>query len=175
MYDPVFGLPITESDDMDVLASGARTQKLVSYIGKLVSEGYSSQWIEDEVRRLATERLPDGDEPISEASWQNELLPAIHRFQGKMQKESGQPPPPPPAVAAPLLNVPGLLQSPTAPKAPVAPPAPQPFLSDRPDVNRPLEEWVERYVYVSDGQFVIDTHKPLISGTYTAADFEKTH
>lgn len=186
-YDPVFGLPVSDSDDMDVLPSGDRTQKLISHIGKLVSEGYGPEYIEAEVRQLAADRLPAGDTPISEASWQNEILPAIHRFRGKQERETGQvagtPPPPP---QAPMANVPGLPEAPTAPStspAPgIVPPGlndTQPVLSqgptDRPATDMPMEVWIDRFVWIEEGQFVVDTTRPLASGKYSAADFEKSH
>ena len=182
-FDPVFGLPISDGDDMDVLPSGDRTQKLISHIGKLVSEGYGPEYIEDEVRKLATERLPAGDKPISEASWQNEILPAIHRFRQKQDKETAQVAGTPPPPQAPMTNVPGLPQSPTAPPAPIGlPPGlndSQPVLSEeptqQPDTSLPMEVWVDRYVWVEEGQYVVDTTRPLSSGKYSAADFEKSH
>lgn len=177
-YDPMFGLPITEADDMEVLPSGNRTQRLISYIGRLVGEGYSAQWIEAEVRRMAAEKLPAGDEPISEASWQNEILPAIHRFQSKMENGAPQATQPPPPVQQPIANVPGMPESAPVPQA--APMAPQPPVaqeepvSDTPNVNIPMEEWIKRFVWVEQGQYVVDTTKPLASGKYSAADFEKS-
>lgn len=178
VYDPVFGLPVSEADDMDVLASGNRTQKLISYIGRLVGDGYSAQWIEAEVRRVAAERLPEGDTPISEGAWQNEILPAIYRFQQKMEspapvQQPVQPTPPP-------APVPGMPEA--APQVTEAPPPPalvqnnwEEQVSDRPNVNLPMETWVERFVWVEQGQYVVDTTKPLASGCYSAADFEKSH
>jgi hypothetical protein len=188
-YDDVFGLPVSESEDMTVLPSGGRTQKLVSYIGKLVGEGYSAQWIEQEVRRIAAEGLPEGDTPISEASWQTEILPAIYRFQSRMETPPVAPTPAPrPAVSVPgLPEAPGSVPPPPPPAAtegqavPPPPPAMQaPQISseepvtDRPNVNLAMEEWIERFVWIEQGQFVVDTTKPLASGKYSAADFEKS-
>lgn len=183
MYDPVFGLPVVEADDMDVLASGNRTQKLISYIGRLVGDGYSAQWIEAEVRRVAAERLPEGDTPISEAAWQNEILPAIHRFQAK--QEGGAVVAPAQVQHTPPVAVPGLPEvPPSAPGGVSMPPLPpqqlpqnnwQEQISDRPNVNLAMETWVERFVWIEQGQFVVDTTKPLVSGCYSAADFEKSH
>lgn len=189
LYDPVFGLPIVEADDVDVLPSGNRTQKLISYIGRLVGEGYSAQWIETEVRRVAAEGLPSGDTPITENSWQNEILPSIHRFQAKMEggaPQASQPMVAPVPQAAPAPGMPEApaqgqhanttSEAPAAPQAPIAPPANQweEQITDRPNVNLAMEEWVQRFVWVEAGQFVVDTTKPLASGLYSAADFEKS-
>lgn len=59
-YDPVFGLPITEADDLSVLPSGDRTQRLISLIGRMVADGYSAEYIEADLRRIAAEGLPAG-------------------------------------------------------------------------------------------------------------------
>lgn len=197
LYDPVFGLPVVEADDIDSLPSGDRTQKLVSYIGRLVGEGYSAQWIETEVRRVAAEGLPEGDTPISEASWQNEILPAIHRFQSKMEGGAPQAPTamaPPPQPSAPIPGMPEpeapnaqedpAPSAPTAPQTQVVPEVPgapvpgsnnwEEQVTDRPNVNMAMEEWVQRFVWVEAGQYVVDTTKPLASGLYSAADFEKS-
>lgn len=187
MYDEVFGLPIVQADDMDSLPSGNRTQKLISYCGRLVGEGWSAQWIEQELRRIAAERLPPGDTPISEKSWQNEILPAIARFQQKQSRESGQPIPqgPAPTPVAVNPNIPGMPQAQGAvpPPPPAATPTglpaglndPKDEITDRPNVNLSMDEWVQRFVWIEEGQFVIDTTKPLVAGKYSAADFEKSH
>jgi len=181
-FDPMFGLPVSDGDDMDVLPSGDRTQKLVSHIGKLVAEGYGTEYIESEVRTMAAERLPAGDKPISEASWQNEILPAIHRFRQKQERDTAQVAGAP-TPQAPIANVPGLPQAPTAPPAPGIVAAglndTQPVLGERPseqpDTGLPMEVWEGRFVWVEEGQYVVDTTRPLASGKYSAADFEKSH
>lgn len=193
MYDPVFGLPITDSyEEITALPEGGRTQPLVSHIGKRIAEGYSAEFVEREVREMAATLVPEGHAPISEAALQQEILPAIGRFeQTRWQETYGDHPPaqPQPQPTAPPANVPGMPEAPTGgptidgapvimwqgnPTPPAQPPpVPGPDLASPDSINETRDVWEEKYIYVEEGQQIIDSSRPLESGRYKATDFEK--
>lgn len=72
----------TVPNDLGTLGAGDRTQKLIQLAGALVDDDMHMS-VDDvmlELRKLAQQRLPEGDAPVSEVSWATEIEPGVRRF-----------------------------------------------------------------------------------------------
>ena len=82
LTDALITGPSSDNEDLKVLGSGDRTHKLIRIAGALVESdqerGLAS--IMQELRKLAIDRLPEGDTPMSDASWETEIEPGVLRF-----------------------------------------------------------------------------------------------
>jgi hypothetical protein len=77
------------------LPEGNRTQHLVAYAGQLVAQGYGEESVRTMVREAAHERLPEGQQPITDESFEMEIFPAIRKFVAKAGGQTMSAPPVP--------------------------------------------------------------------------------
>lgn len=174
----VFGLNIQDKHVAPtVLAPGARTQLLVRHIGSLVSQGFGKEHVEAEVRRMNIELCPEGEEPITDTQLELEVLGCIDKFIKTRARESAaitglvkvakedamRPPPPPP----PPSDIP---PPPVEDDIPAPPPTPDTNMEEQ-----TLEQWVDRFLFISDGSRVADREYAGVHAIYALADFKNLY
>lgn len=150
---------------------GTRTVELTRIIGKLISELWGEGHIEEEVRRLNVELCPEGQEPLTDSQLEMEVLPAISRFKERQNAErdklEGKKAERKEVKAeAKAQHKVDISQIPE----PVIKRAPPP-----PDQPHTMENWLSRYILVSQGSRIIDSHKLGKYGEYTMSDFKNMH
>jgi hypothetical protein len=77
----VFGLDIAEAYvEPEILEPGNRTAKLVSHIGKMISDGYSAEAIRKKIIKMNVELCAPGAQPIDSGVLEYEVLGCIDKF-----------------------------------------------------------------------------------------------
>lgn len=163
----VFGLDIAESHTIPTeLAPGDRTHKLVAHAGYLISQGFSEDYVEAEIRQMNVSLCAAGAEPIPDNILEQEVLGCVSKFANERASQiqaTTQIPPPAPPPPAPVPPAPG-----------VAPPAPLSV----PDTNEELhslDAWIKRFLFIEHGSFVIDRIRKGRHAILSFTDFQRKY
>lgn len=157
---PKFKLP-------DVLPEGNRTTHLISYIGQLVAQGHTDEeWLRNEVKRVMLERLPQGQRPIPDETLEAEIYGYITKLIPS-STPTGHIPPSSPAPAPIQSDVP-VLARPVADEDGIGA-----MLPAGTEILPPIgvETFLDRYLYVEDGQRVVDLQVPKSFAVYRLDEF----
>jgi len=161
-----FGLNLMPAYEAPVvLAPGDRTHKLVSHAGYLISQGFSAEYVCDEIRRMNVDLCPQGAEPITEDQLQAEVLGAVSRFAETRAAEMRG-------------HVP---EAPPAPRVPPPPPSDVPAPYDaamQPDSNtevHTLDAWVDRFLFIEEGSKIADRTRSGEHAIYQYQDFQRKY
>lgn len=166
--DDAFGLGYSEGfQEPTQLPAGGRTGKLMQWGGKLINEGFSAEYVGNFLWEKTQELLPEGDAPMDRNAFENEVMQGINKWEAeqdevKKQKQGEK------AAASEQRAA-------EKPKTPTD--TPQPSIEIPPPPDSPperLEEWLGRYIFISDGSRVIDTAKRGRYGEYQLTDFKNT-
>ncbi len=149
------------------LPAGGRTGLLTQWGGKLIQEGFSADYVGKFLWEKTQELLPEGDAPMDRNAFDNEVMQGINKWEAKQDevKEQAQGKK---AAAAEQRAAEKPVTPSNIPPPPVAPPPPPDSQPDR------LEEWVGRFIFISDGSRVIDTQRRGRYGEYQLTDFRNT-
>jgi hypothetical protein len=169
----VFGLNLSEGyEEPTVLEPGNRTAKLVSHIGKMISDGYSADAIRKKIIKMNVELCAPGAEPIDAGVLELEVLGCIDKFIAERHADTQR---------AKQIDV--------IPAPPKAPPAPQDLTVD--DVLKDtsqakedavyaeavenedtLDAWLDRFCYVEEDSRVVDTRLAGAHAIFRLSDFK---
>lgn len=146
----------TVPNDLGVLGAGDRTQKLMQIAGALVNDDthMSVADVMVELRKLAQKRLPEGDEPMSEAAWATEIEPGVVRFVERRDLE-----------LADLDQVRGRVVATCGDIA-------ASFVAAMEPESLGIRDFAERFVFVATSRLVYDITKSPAAEPWTLAAFK---
>lgn len=170
--DDAFGLNMPTGpkfEEPKELPAGGRTGKLTQWGGKLISEGYSADYVGKYLWEKTQELLPEGDEPMDRNAFENEVLGAIHKWEAKQDEVKHEMQGKKAEAAQQRAEEREAKAAPADIKPPVIIPPPPPD-----QAPERLEEWNSRFIFISDGSRVIDTQRRGRYGEYQLTDFRNT-
>jgi len=135
----------------DVLPPGDRTGHLVAWIGKLVAQGYSEEYIRKAVQEANVGRCPKNARPIPDELLEREVFPAIARFTAQRQAQSAK------------HSVPQSAEDTGD------------IFTSEPKKIPTLDDWLKRFIYVEAGQLVIDMDASRLHSVYKLEEWKNAH
>ncbi|MFT7376170.1 MAG: hypothetical protein ACI9EP_001751 [Oceanospirillaceae bacterium] len=169
----VFGLDIAEAYvEPDVLEPGNRTAKLVSHIGKMISDGYSAEAIRKKIIKMNVELCAPGAQPIDSGVLEYEVLGCIDKFIAERHADtarertiSGIAPPPPPPLPAGEATIDDIIKDTSQAREDAV-------YAQVVENEDTLDEWLDRFCYVEEDSRVVDTRLAGAHAIFKLSDFK---